>query len=53
MAKFLCKFNGRRNGAIGKFYNFSVIVEAETSEEANNKLYDTHEHISNLKITKK
>lgn len=53
MSKFLCKFNGRKKGAIGKFYNFSIIVEAEIFEEANNKLYDTYEHISNLKITKK
>lgn len=53
MAQYLCKFNGRKNGAIGKFYNFSIVVEAETKEEANAKLYNTHEHISNLKIVKK
>mgnify|MGYP003115581635 FL=1 len=36
---------GRRVGAIGIFYPDSVIVEANSPEEAHMKAYDTHDHL--------
>lgn len=44
--KYKIKFIGRQIGAIGKFYNHTVIVEANSEEEARLKLYDKFEHIS-------
>jgi len=43
--KFRLNFHGRRIGAIGIFYSCSVVVEADNSEDAAWKAYDTHQHI--------
>lgn len=40
-----CKFRGRRVGAIGITYEHNVVVEAQTPEEAEAKLYEKYEHI--------
>ena len=46
MNKYRCFFVGRQAGAQGLFGRFVVTVLANSVEEANLKLYDTHEHIS-------
>lgn len=43
-------FVGRRVGAIGVRYEIDAIVEAVDKEQAELKLYDRFEHISNLII---
>jgi hypothetical protein len=48
---FACKFNGRTIGAIGCFYDIEFDVAADNKEDAHIKLYDTHEHITNLVIS--
>jgi hypothetical protein len=45
-------FLGRLKGAIGELYRHAVTVDAESSEAARLKLYDTHEHISLLTIAR-
>lgn len=47
---FTCKFNGRTVGAIGCFYDIEIEICAESKEAAHIKLYDTHEHITDLVI---
>jgi hypothetical protein len=49
--KYRLEFLGRKVGAIGIFYQISVTLEASTEDEARLKIYDTHEHISGLKVT--
>ena len=41
-------FNGRKVGAIGKFYAIKHTVKAVNRKKAEQKLYDNFEHISNL-----
>lgn len=50
MKTFECRFTGRQVGAIGIFYKCKVRVEATSEPAAHSKLYDTHEHITGLKI---
>lgn len=50
MKTYLARFNGRAKGAIGVFHPCETFIEAETEESARLKLYDTHEHITQLKI---
>ena len=42
-------FQGRVIGAIGLFYECERIVEATDEEKARAMLYETHEHISNVR----
>jgi hypothetical protein len=42
---------GRTVGAIGIRYPVSITVEAESENEAKLKAYDTHEHISDFRVT--
>jgi translation initiation factor IF-3 len=44
------KFTGRRIGAIGIFYRFSLKVKAENEEQATLKLYEKYEHIQQLEF---
>ncbi len=49
--KYRLDFYGRKVGAIGIFYQTSVTLEAANEDEARRKIYDTHEHISGLRVT--
>jgi hypothetical protein len=49
--KYIARFNGCRLGAIGITYPCRAEVEADTPELARLKLFDTHEHITRLKLT--
>ena len=53
MQKYKFYFEGRKNNAIGKFYKFTLIIEAANFEAAKLKIYDTHEHIRILKLNNK
>ncbi len=48
---FKCKFKGRVIGSIGALGDFEVDIRAESKGAAYIKLYDTHEHITNLVIS--
>lgn len=48
--KYNCTFKGRKVGAIGVFSHFAVSVDAENAKAARLKLYETHEHLSELNI---
>lgn len=50
MKKYKVWFRGREVGAISIFSNFCIIVEAEDEEKARLKVYDTHEHLSCVRI---
>jgi hypothetical protein len=43
--------SGRKVGAIGIFYPDSVIVLAETREDAILKAYETHEHLMSVTVS--
>lgn len=43
-------FWGRKNGAIGKMSAQCVEFEAKDEKEAQLKPYETHEHITNLRL---
>jgi hypothetical protein len=47
---FKFSFVGRLIGSIGKSYKCFKTIEAYTCVEAELKLYDTHEHITDLNI---
>ena len=44
--------SGRTKGAIGVFYPGSVVVEAESPDDAILKAYETHEHLLFAKAQK-
>ncbi len=46
MKKYNISFKGRKRGALGLFSNHSIVVEAASREQAKEKIYDTHEHVS-------
>ena len=48
MIKYTACFRGRRAGAVGAMSWFNVDIEANSEEEAQAKLYDTHEHFIGL-----
>lgn len=48
MIKYTACFVGRLIGAIGEFSWFNVDIEAKNVDEAVDKLYETHEHITRL-----
>ena len=48
--KYLLAFTGVKKGAIGLRGQFHVEIEADSIHEANLKLYDTHEHVSDLQF---
>ena len=53
MKKFKVSFTGRKSGAIGITYKISETIEASNNAKKEDlllKLYNTYEHISNLKI---
>ena len=52
MKQFIFVFIGRQKNAIGCRHDCRQIVLAETKEEAELKLYDTHEHISELECVR-
>jgi hypothetical protein len=45
MKEFVCKFFGKRVGAIGISSPYEVCVTAEDKQKARLACYDTHEHI--------
>ena len=45
---YIAYFVGREKGAIGINYRINLHVEAANEDEARLKLYDTHEHISDV-----
>lgn len=47
---FLFSFTGRERGAIGIMQKFEIIIVAESEKQARLKIYDSHEHIADLKI---
>jgi len=47
--EFTIIFWGRENGAIGITHQCRKTVIADSIESATLKLYDTHEHISNVR----
>ncbi len=51
MKRYAATFNGRTVGAIGIRYLHHIEVEAEDEKAARLKLYETHEHISDVRIT--
>ncbi len=51
MKRYVATFNGRTVGAIGIRYRCHIEVEAEDAKAAGLKLYETHEHISDVRIT--
>ncbi len=51
MNKYHIIFFGRLNGALGICYRCSKTVVANSEDEARLKLYETHEHISDVKVT--
>ena len=48
--KYICTFIGRTSGAIGITYPITAFVWADNEKEAELKLYDKYEHISQLSI---
>lgn len=48
--KYDISFNGREVGAIGIMYRCYVRVEADDAKAALLKVYDTHEHLSDVSI---
>lgn len=48
--KYLATFYGRRAGAICAFYTCNVEIEANHTDDVRLKLYETHEHISYLRV---
>lgn len=48
--RYTAHFFGRAKGAIGIFHPCTATVEAANLEEAQLKLYDTHEHISGVRL---
>jgi len=46
--RYCIDFTGREVGAIGIFSHQCVEVDADSVKEAILKVYDTHEHLSNL-----
>ena len=51
MTRYKAEFIGRGKNAIGIFYPIISHIEAENKEQANLKLYDTYDHIQQLKLT--
>ncbi len=50
MKRYLLTFTGREVRAIGSFQDFREVIDAPDEAAARLKIYDTHEHISNLKV---
>lgn len=50
MNKYRCTFQGREVNAAGIMSRFSIEVEADTPEAARLKIYDTHEHLMDVRI---
>lgn len=48
--KYLARFTGQKINAQGIFYKIETTVEAENEKQAELKLYDDFDHISNLKL---
>ena len=48
MTTYQACFRGRKAGAIGEMSWFNVTIEADSVEEAEPRLYDTHDHVSRL-----
>jgi len=51
MNKYNATFIGREVNAIGSFYRIYTTVEAESEHDANIRLYDRYDHISQLVLT--
>jgi len=49
---YTLRFNGRLRGAIGVFNEFEQTVRAADLEAANLRLYETHDHITNVREVK-
>ena len=45
MKKYIFKILAVKKGSIGKRQKFTLTIEAENFQNAQYKLYDTHEHI--------
>lgn len=53
MKTYKFNFLGVLNGSIGKRVKFTKVIEADNFDDAKLKLYDTHEHITILKVNGK
>ena len=51
MKEWQATFTGRKVGALGKCSYVSCTVTGNTEEDARVHLYDTYEHITNLKLS--
>lgn len=49
-SKYKATFNGRTAGAIGKFYNYSKTITANSPKDVENELRKQFDHITNLVI---
>lgn len=50
MRKWKATFNGREVGAIGVFSDFEIIVAGVDEEAARLAIYETHEHLRDVKL---
>ncbi len=50
MGKYFARFNGRRRGAIGIFYEINTQTQGETPRAAYLALYDSYEHIQRISL---
>ena len=48
MTEYQACFKGRKAGVIGEMVWCHVTIEADSVEEAEPRLYDTHDHVSRL-----
>jgi len=48
--KWIASFVGRKNGAIGAFYNIKCECYGNNHEEAKMDLYNNYEHITQLTL---
>ena len=53
MKTYKFNFLGVLNGSIGKRVKITKVIEADNFDDAKLKLYDTHEHITILKVNGK
>ena len=50
MKTYLVNFTGRKAGAIGVMRPCAVKVRAESPNDAHMRIYDTHEHITGVRV---
>jgi hypothetical protein len=51
--RYMIRFSGRKKGAIGIFYSIAQEVEADDVPSAVLKLYDTYDHIQDVRVNQR